>query len=148
MSLFVVRWNFRLVSRSSGAIHFGVPIRTVAYDTDMSAKLANPKSAIFASRSLLTSMFAWTTTIAKVHGNVGGSCSPLSNHHGTSLASVGVECPLQSEATGTRVSVSMKPSLSCVTHIFLHSMMRFPLQEFNDSAITHPFGHHAHFTRK
>jgi hypothetical protein len=27
---FFVRWNFWLVSRSSGAIHFGVPIRTVA----------------------------------------------------------------------------------------------------------------------
>ena len=99
MSLFGIRLNFRRVSRSSGAIHFGVPIRTVAYDMDMSAKLANPKSAIFASRSLLTSIFAWTNAIVKVHGNIGGSYSPLSNHHGTSLASVGVRCPLQSEAT-------------------------------------------------
>ena len=39
----------------------------------------------------------------KVYENIGGNCSPLSNRHGTSLASVGVECPLQSEATSTRV---------------------------------------------
>jgi hypothetical protein len=101
MSLFVVRWNFWLTSRSSGAIHCGVPIRTVS---DMSTGLANPKSAIFASCSLLTSMFAWTTTIAKARGNVGGSCSPLSNRHGIFVASVNVECPLQSEATSTKSS--------------------------------------------
>ena len=77
----------------------------------MSAKLANPKSAIFAFRSLLTSMFAWTNTIAKPCGNVGGGYSPLSNHHGTSLASVGVEYPPQSEATGTRVGVGMKTDI-------------------------------------
>jgi hypothetical protein len=41
--------------------------------------------------------------IDKARGNVGGSCSPLSNPHGTSLASVGVERPLQFEATSTRV---------------------------------------------
>jgi hypothetical protein len=42
----------------------------------------------------------------------------------------------------------VKLSLSYVTHVFLRSMMGFALQEFNDSAITHPFGHHAHFARK
>jgi hypothetical protein len=69
----------------------------------MSAKLANPKSAIFAFRSLLTSMFAWTITIAKVRGNVGESYLPLLNRHGTSFVSVDVECPLQSEATSKKV---------------------------------------------
>ena len=58
MSLFFVRWNGWLMSRSSGAIHLGEPMRVVNRVTVVSAKLASPKSATLAFHSSSTSMVA------------------------------------------------------------------------------------------
>jgi hypothetical protein len=59
MSLLFVRWNTWVVSKSSGAIHLGEPMRAVNWVTVVSAKLASPKSATLAFHSWSTSMFAY-----------------------------------------------------------------------------------------
>ena len=60
MSLLFVRRKTLFVSRSSGAIHLGEPLRLVVLVTArvVSAKPASPKSATRAFQSLPTSMFA------------------------------------------------------------------------------------------
>ena len=58
MSLLFVRLNTCSVSRSSGAIHLGEPMRVLHWVTVVSAKLASPKSATLAFHSWSTSMFA------------------------------------------------------------------------------------------
>jgi hypothetical protein len=102
MSLLFVRWNGWLMSRSSGAIHLGEPIRVVNWATVVSAKLASPKSATLAFHSWSTSMFAWQSNHRNVYRNADQNSLPLASRHGISHSSEDAEYPLQSEATTTR----------------------------------------------